>query len=155
MDRQIVSAAEADSERTQAGLAPTAIADTAASDRVTADNYRDKLIKHIPAEAIAVYLTLQGIIQSGANPGQVTGWLWVAFAIGLVGTPLYLWRLQNVISPVQLSISTASFAIWVYGLGGAFARYGWYQTWTASVVLIAFTFMVPVVIGSAKPKKTD
>lgn len=146
MYRQIVSPAMAAGERA-ANAEPT---HTTTSDQLTPDDYKDKLIKHIPAEAIAVYLTLQGIIASDASPAETTAWLWVVFAIGLAGTPLYLWRLQDVTSAPQLTVSTLSFAIWVYGLGGAFARYSWYESWTASVVLIAFTFMVPVVMGNQK-----
>lgn len=151
MYRQIVSPAMAAGEQ----AADTKPTDTTTSDKLTVDDYKDKLIKHIPAEAIAVYLTLQGIITSDASPRATTPWLWVAFTVGLAGTPLYLWRLQHVSSWVQLSISTVSFAVWVYGLGGAFARYSWYESWTASVVLIAFTFMVPVVMGNQKHPAPD
>lgn len=125
------------------------LAATGASDTLSADDYKDKLLKQIPAEAIAAYLTLDGVIRSSAHGSAIAAWLWVAFFVGLTGTPLYLWRLQSVTSPVQLSVSTVSFALWVFALGGAFARYSWYNSWYASVVLVSFTFLVPALLGKS------
>jgi hypothetical protein len=38
-------------------------------------------------------------------------------------------------------------SLWVFAIGGAFAFYGWYHAWIASVVLVIFTFFVPVILG--------
>ena len=130
-------------------LAKEAATNTETGDQLSPDDYKDKLVKYIPAEAVAAYLTLDGIIRSSATGNSIRTGLWVAFVIGLIGTPLYLWRLQGVTSPLQLSISTLSFAIWVFALGGAFALYSWYHPWIASVLLVAYTFLVPV--AGAKP----
>ena len=157
MRRQIVSTADTARARAEPGLATAdpgtgrVPASTGTSDATTPDDYKAKLLKLIPAEAVAAYVTLDGIIRSSASGnGRLVG-LWVAFAVGLIGTPLYLWRLQGVTLPVQLAISTVSFAIWVFAVGGAFALYGWYQPWIASVVLVAYTFLVPGLIGPRQP----
>jgi hypothetical protein len=153
MRRQIVSYSNAATQLNKAEFksldadTKTFVADSTKSDTTSVDDYKDKLLKHIPAEAVAAYLTLDGIIRSSTQGTSLKTWLWVAFAVGLVGTPLYLWRLQSVNDPVQLSASTASFVIWVFALGGAFAQYNWYHSWMASVVLVAFTFLVPLVLG--------
>jgi hypothetical protein len=123
------------------------LASTAKSDTASVDDYKDKLLKHIPAEAVATYVTLDGIIRSSTQGDSLKVWLWVAFAVGLVGTPLYLWRLQGVNAPLQLSVSAASFILWVFAVGGAFSLYSWYHSWFASVALVGFTFLVPVVLG--------
>ncbi len=157
MRRQIVSAGEAEQVRRDVGLEAAdprvraALANTEASDSATPDDYKDKLLKHIPAEAVAAYVTLDGIIRSSAEGSGLKVGLWVAFAVGLVGTPLYLSRLQGVTSRVQLLVSTVSFAIWVFAVGGAFALYSWYQPWIASVVLVGFTFLIPALIGRSEP----
>lgn len=131
---------------------PKAVVSSAESAPSEPDDYKNRLIKHIPTESIAAYVTLQGIIESSARPEEVTVWLWIAFGVGIVGTPLYLMHMQQVTSPAQLAISTASFAIWVYSLGGAFARYSWYEAWTASVILTAFTFLSPQFLTNKKQK---
>lgn len=154
MRRQIVVAPEATRFRSTSGIDQEpriagALSDTQASDQATPDDYKDRLLKHIPAEAVAVYLTLDGIIRSSAGANEIKVWLWIAFSLGLVGTPLYLWRLQSVTRPLQLTVSTISFAIWVFAIGGPFGLYGWYEAWIASVVLVGFTFLIPLFLGQA------
>jgi hypothetical protein len=157
MRRQIVVAPEAQRFRREVGIdqdpgVAGSLRDTQASDQVTPDDYKDRLLKHIPAEAVAVYLTLDGIIRSSAEGNQLEVALWIAFGLGLVGTPLYLWRLQGVARSLQLVVSTLSFAIWVFALGGPYAQYNWYEPWIASVVLVGFTFVIPLFLGQARPE---
>lgn len=87
----------------------------------TADTYTDRLLKLIPAESVALYLTLQGIVSSSVEGRALDSWLLAAFCIGIGGTRLYLWRVQQVTKNVQLAVSTAAFGVWVFVLGGAFA----------------------------------
>lgn len=153
MNRQIVSSATAQATRNNpelAGLQVNAmsfLSDTKNSDTTSTDTYKDKLLKLIPAEAIAAYLSLIGIVSSSANGSSANAWMWVIFVVALVGTPLYLWRLQGVTAPVQLVLSTVSFAVWGFSLGGPFTQYGWYHMWIGSVILIAFTFLIPPIVG--------
>jgi hypothetical protein len=109
------------------------------------DSYVDRLLKYIPAESVALYLTLQGIILSGVGGQALTLWLWIIFVIGLCGTPLYLWRVLKVGKIVQLVVSTAAFGVWVFALGGAFASLSWYQPFIGSLVLVVFTFFAPLI----------
>ena len=111
----------------------------------TADNYTDRLLKYIPAESVALYLTLQGIVLSSAEAPAVSAWLWFAFAIGMIGTPLYLWRIQQVSKRIQLAVSTAAFGVWVFALGGVFASLSWYEPFLGSLMLVVFTFFVPLI----------
>jgi hypothetical protein len=93
-----------------------------------------------------LYLTLQGIVQSSVPEGRsLNTWLWFAFGIGILGTPLYLWRVQQVSKRVQLAVSTAAFSVWVFALGGAFATLSWYEPFLGSVMLVIFTFFVPLI----------
>src|SRR5215211_7658915 len=62
----------------------------------TPDYYTDRLLKYIPTESVALYLTLQGIVLSSVEAPALNAWLWVALGIGIIGTPLYLWRIQQV-----------------------------------------------------------
>ena len=119
------------------------LARAALSQRV--DNYWDKLLKYVPAESVALYLTLQGIVLSSVEGRALTTWLWIAFGIGIIGTPLYLWRIQQVSKRMQLAVSTAAFGVWVFALGGAFASLSWYEPFVGSVMLVVFTFFVPLI----------
>jgi hypothetical protein len=119
------------------------------------DNYTDRLLKYIPAESVALYLTLQGIVSSSVEGRALYTWLWFAFGIGIIGTPLYLWRVQQVSKRVQLAVSTAAFSVWVFALGGAFASLPWYEPFLGSMLLVIFTFFVPLlspdVLSSEEP----
>ena len=110
------------------------------------DDYMNRLLKYIPAETVALYLTLQGIVLSGAaDDPNLNTWLWVIFGLGLIGTTLYLWRLPKVRKVAQLAVSTTAFAVWVFAIGGAFASLSWYKPFIGSVVLVVFTFFAPLI----------
>lgn len=111
------------------------------------DDYKDKLLKLIPAEVVALYLTLDGVISSAAKGSTLETALWVAFGVGLAGTPLYLTRVAGVSNALQLAISTVSFVVWIFALGGPFALADWYTSWIAASVLAVFTFSVPIILG--------
>jgi hypothetical protein len=120
--------------------------------RPEVDDYASKLLKYIPVEAVAAYLTLDGILRSFRDERSVEGWFWVAFGVGLVGTPLYLWRLAKVTKKLQLLISTVAFAVWVFSLGGPFACSfeSWYKPFYGTIVLVIYTFLVSPFV---KPEK--
>jgi len=112
-----------------------------------ADKYLDRLLKLIPGETVALYLFLQGVLNSGLadNPGQFSIWLWSTVVILAVGNVLYLRRFQNITDPTQIVILTVAFFIWLFAIGGPFALFGWYQPFMGSVVLGLFTFFIPMV----------
>jgi len=115
----------------------------------TTDYYTDILLKYIPAESVALYLTLQGMVLSSVEAPALNAWLWVAFGIGIIGTPLYLWRIQQVSKRMQLAVSTVAFGVWVFALGGAFAALSWYEPFLGSVMLVVFTFFAPLISPDA------
>jgi uncharacterized membrane protein YccC len=105
------------------------------------DNYYSRLVKLIPAEVIAFYLALDALV--AALPEQQI-MLWVAFGITLIGAWFYLGRVANVTSLVQRLLSIVALVIWVYVTGGPFAGLPWYNIAYGKVVLVVFTFFVPV-----------
>jgi hypothetical protein len=46
---------------------------------------------------------------------------------------------------VQLAVSTFAFGVWVFALGGAFTSLSWYEPFLGSVMLVLFTFFVPLI----------
>lgn len=108
-----------------------------------AQNYRDRLLKLIPSELVGAYMVIEGIVpQDQAKWGTL-----VTSAILMILTPFYLNRLQGVTRPAQLIVTTLSFAVWVYSLGGPFRYWGLYQPWIGSVTLVLWTLIVPLVVN--------
>jgi hypothetical protein len=115
---------------------------------VTADDpYLNSLLKYIPTEIVGAYLAIQGFILA-AKPDQGIQLLAITItSIALfVITPFYLWRLQGVTAAVQLVFSTLSFAVWVYTLGGPFVALGIQQPLIASIVLVIWSLIIPIVV---------
>ncbi len=110
-----------------------------------ADDYGTRLLKYIPAEVVAVYVFIQGILSQAGSPGPNPVLLWIVFGLIFVLTPVYLIRVQKVTKVVQLTICTIAFAIWVFSLGGPFALYSWYQPLYGAVLLPLFTFTAGIV----------
>jgi hypothetical protein len=111
------------------------------------DTYFDKLIKYIPADLVAAWTAVSGLIAGAADSAQ-GNLLWIVFLVGLVLTPLWTWRQTQEpgLPPAvtQIVISTLAFAVWIFALGGPFSTLDWYQPLYGSLVLIGFTLVVPL-----------
>lgn len=106
---------------------------------VEKDDYAKKLLKLIPSEIIAAYITIVGLI-----PGGNTVWLWGITIVLLILVTPYLRNFQEVTNPLQYAISSISFIVWVFAMGGPFATMSWYQSWMGSIVLILWTLIPPL-----------
>lgn len=120
----------------KAGLAKVSAADQT-------DGYVDKIIKLIPGEVVALYITLAGILAAGGMSSSTM--IWVIFFVCLIGTPLYLNRISHVGNTVQIGISTVAYIVWVFALGGPFATLSWYLPIYGALLLPIFTFFAPMV----------
>jgi len=106
------------------------------------DDYFNRLLKYIPAEIVGLYLTLANI----TNTQSVAGWIsWFVFAICLLLTPLYLWRVLKVLKSTQLIISTLSFVVWSYAIGGPFEQSGLFNNVFAAILLPIYTVLIPII----------
>ena len=108
-----------------------------------ADDYKSRLLKYIPSEVIALYLTLDALIRASGESSSVLFWL--IFIVGVVAVPLYLWRIEKVEKPVQLAISTVAFIVWVFAIGGPFTLLSWYKPVYGAIALPIYTFAIPLV----------
>jgi hydrogenase/urease accessory protein HupE len=112
------------------------------------DEFSDKLIKYIPADVVAFYIAVSGIIASQEDEIKPM-LLWSAFWVGLIGT--VLWTLRQTKMPnkplaiTQTAICTGAFVVWAIALGGPFALYEGYRPVFGSLLLAAYTFLVPLV----------
>jgi len=107
------------------------------------DKFTSRLLKYIPTEVIALYLTLDALIRSS---DQVPlGVHWLAFLFGIMGTFLYLWRVEKVTKTLQLVISAVAYCVWVFALGGPFVHLSWYQPIYGGLLLPVYTFLIPII----------
>ena len=104
------------------------------------DDYLDRLLKLIPAESVAVYLFLDGVLSSSLSGDTLRLLLWIVFWIVLAGNILYLQKI-NIKDWRQYVIMELAFVVWVISLGGPFALYSWYQPFMGSILLSLFTFL--------------
>ena len=123
-------------------------------DTVPADDYKDRLVKYIPAESVAFYALADKLVASHYNlegsthatpvPAAAIALSWLIFGIGVIGTPLYLRRQKLPGQPWKLhaGISTVAFVLWAYTLSGTvFLIYGWYSVFMAGLLAPIFTFV--------------
>ncbi len=120
--------------------------------------YLERLVKLIPAEVVALYLAGAGAIKA-AFPGAAAGsvpvseqaywWGWTIFCFAAV-ILVRAWATSS--RPEKLApewpavgIAAISFVIWVYSLGDAFDRVGWWEPLLATLLVLAWTFVIPLV----------
>lgn len=111
------------------------------------DDYWARLIKYIPSEVVALYITLYGISSAAREDIAFEIITWLIFVIGILGTILYLWRVAKVTDWAQIMISTAAFVVWVFALGGPFLSFSWYQPIYGALLLPVYTFFIPIIVG--------
>ena len=105
-------------------------------------DYRDKLLKLIPAEIVGAFLAIQGIVESQFDIRRNV--LIFATIALFVMTPVYLRYVFSVTNRLQLFVSAVSFLIWVFSIGGPFLSWEWYVPAYGSVALILWTLIIPV-----------
>lgn len=113
------------------------------------DTYFDRLLKYIPADIVAAWTVVSALI-AGANGIPRETVLWIAFVVGLILAAAYTYRqtlLPNVPPAItQTALATFAFAVWVFALGGPFSNLAWYNPIYGSLLLIAYTLIVPLII---------
>lgn len=123
--------------------------------------YSDKLVKLIPSEIIGAYMVLSNIlgfnagdIQASVKPYPITEsdlkpiLLQIVFFVLLILTPIYLKKISKVNNVNQLVVTTISFIIWVYTLGGPFVVWGLYYSLIGSVVLVLWSVIIPLFVSA-------
>jgi hypothetical protein len=104
-----------------------------------------RIAKYVPAEVITPYAAAtQGIV--GATVAHSTMRLvdlLIAFALGVLATPLYLNKRAEVGKPkrLHLIVATVAFIVWSYGTGGFWQDLGWYQVATAALIVLGFSLL--------------
>ena len=123
------------------------------SSGTSVDGYFDKVIKYIPSDIVGAWVAVTGLIKSADNvPTSLL--LWIAFGVGIILT--LLWTLKQTSEPgkktakTQILISTFSFAVWVFALGGPFATLEFYRPLYGSLLLIVYSLGIGLVTPTEK-----
>lgn len=113
------------------------------------DDFKTKLVKCIPAEIVAAFVTVDGIIRTAAQPLTII--YWIIFIILLILTPLYTLRVTTEPgkppAKIQTLVSTISFIVWVFALGGPFGYLSWYKPLYGALLLPIYTVAIPIIVG--------
>lgn len=110
-----------------------------------------RVLKLIPAEVIALYQGVHGVVDGAAksDPGarDFLVWLpWVGLALVLF---VRAWGTRDATGSwktVQwgaVIIAAVSFAVWVISLGHVIAPWGAVEPWAGSVALLVWPFLIP------------
>lgn len=122
------------------------------------DDYRDRLIKYIPADVVAIYLSLLALIKT-ANPDKtpIIRVEWAIFWIIFVVSIPWQIRVMKIDKWQQVAIGTVAFVIWAISLGDPFltAWSTWYQPLYGTIVLMLFTFLIPLFEAQKSGNKTS
>lgn len=112
------------------------------------DTYFDKVVKYIPADIVAAWVAVSGLIKSAVNVPANTV-LWICFLVGLLLTAGWIWKQTTVANQTtavkQIIVSTIAFGVWVFALGAPFDALEWYRPLYASLLLIGYTLVVGLV----------
>lgn len=117
------------------------------------DGYFDRLLKYIPADVVGAWVAASGIVASadGIPKDRI---LWISFGVGLAFTAIWTWKQTTFPSlrpaVTQISVASIAFVVWVFALGGPFANLPWYKPVYGSLVLIAYTLLVALIVPSEK-----
>ena len=113
--------------------------------KIDTTEYLQKLVKLIPAEIIALYLTIAAFVPKEAVVQFIVA------GICFVLTPVYLIQVSKIKSVLQTVMSTIAFAVWVFATGGPFATLAWYQAWMPGSLLVLFTLVAPMFFPTVAP----
>ena|SRR5215218_8351805 len=108
------------------------------------NNYGERLLKLVPAEWVSAYIAIKGILDSSSNPPSKEVYF-VIIGIQFLVLPFYLKYALQIKNAAQVWITSLSFLIWVFSVGGQhFGALGWYEGYYGSVLIILWTSTIPI-----------
>jgi len=113
------------------------------------DSYFQKLLRYIPADIVAAYLAIDGVLRSQVHNAN---WLpWSVFAVMFALTPFYVVFMKSdppgfaASRNFNVIASLAAFTVWVFALDGSFAHtFEWWRPVYGSILLVITTLIMPV-----------
>jgi len=117
-----------------------------ASSALAPDDYAGRLLKLIPVEVIALYMTLVTIAEQDEDISDVV--LWVLLLLGMGATYLYSRVRLRINDNRQLAVTVGAFFVWAMMMGGPFETDSatWYKDTYGAMILPIYTFLVPFIM---------
>lgn len=147
MPRQIIRAKDVHlptAPRSRGGDATVAPGTSTASPQP--DDYRDRLMKLIPGETVALYLMLQGMAMTIQNEArELSVMRLVAVVVLLVNIP-YMMRVQAVKDYAQLVVIEVALVVWIITLHGKLLFGQGYDPIYGSMLVVLYTAVSPLLI---------
>ena len=153
MGRTVVTRQDAERQtqaaRQQAQVAAVqgAVAGATAPTAETPDTYKDRLLKYIPAEIVAIYLALLNVVKAAApNTIPVTTVEWVLFGIILAVAVPWQLKIAKITKWQQVAVGVFAFAFWAISLGDPFdaSWKAWYHPLYGTLAMMLYTFLIPL-----------
>jgi len=105
------------------------------------DPFLTKVLKIIPAEIIAAYLAIAGAIPEDDPKTKMILIIVSIFLFWII--PFYLIFLQKVVNVFQVVVTSLSFPVWIFSIGGPFSYYEFYQNYYGTIALVLWTLLIP------------
>ena len=109
--------------------------------------YFERLMKIVPADVVGLYIVGSGLIPADQRIALV---IWTVVCLVAV-VAVRIWGTADPDPekrrPPQwpvVFISAVAFLIWIYSMDGAFAAYGLFVPFIGSLLVLAWTFFVPI-----------
>lgn len=108
------------------------------------NNYLDRLKNLIPADIIAVYLTVTSLLREGPIQDYIYIY-WPFFILCSVLTPIYLHKFFNVSNKGQLLFSFISFIGWSLAIGNPFETIFHHTHFIGGLSAPILTLFIPLI----------
>jgi hypothetical protein len=109
------------------------------------ESYLDRLMRMVPSEVVALYLVGAGFIP---KTDRIVLAIWSVVCLGGVVAIRALGSrdVKAGKGPQwgSVAISSTAFVVWLYSLGGPFAAFGVYVPYIGSLLVLAWTFFIPL-----------
>jgi hypothetical protein len=114
------------------------------------DTYISKLVKLIPAEVVAVYLTGLGLIPTPLPANQMIilpAWVFICLVFVFIVRTHVTKDANNKPDWKIVGFSAIAFLIWSYSMGGPWAAYNLYIPYLGGLLVLVWTFIAPYLYG--------
>lgn len=108
-------------------------------------SYSERLIKFIPAEVLAGYVSVSPLMGTIPSHAGKIAFVAALVVLCLAAIPIHYRTLlgRSKRARKHILISQVAFLAWAYGIGGPFIVLGWHHPAAAGLGLVAVTFIAP------------
>jgi len=113
---------------------------------IAEDTYKDKLLKFIPADVIAIYLTLHSLVPVLPDSAPKKILYWIIFVLILLITIPWQRKVATIGKWPQIWVGFGAFIVWAITVGDPFTHenFVWYYPAYGAMILALYTFLIPL-----------